>query len=214
MESFKEWLEARTYRDQQRLRTVYHWDTESDFYKVLQKQGRNFLSKRGKRAERSGNTFPGFRQEPRVYALWVSPNADWNDHWAAWMVRGNYNSKSTFYLHKIGMPEELYQKCLNFERPNWDEEGQAVPELVIMQKDWESLVPLGVQAFSRKELLDKTQANMVRRNTHGKETIVPGPTKNQAYHQGLRDLMGPDYEPDERIKPRQKAWQRQLNQDE
>ena len=34
---FKKWLESKTYADQ--VKYVYHWDQESDFYKVLQRQG-------------------------------------------------------------------------------------------------------------------------------------------------------------------------------
>ena len=199
--------ESRTYRDQ--LKLVYHWDTESDFYKVLQKQGRVFPSKRAKKNGRQYDR----EALSRVYALWVSPNKDWNDHWAAWAVRANdYKGKVSFYLHTIGMPRELYERYKNKERSGWDENNQAIPEFVITQADWPQLVPISVKEYTRKEILNKHDAHSQRRVTHAEVPLIPNLSKNSREYLRIQQ-QEKDYDPEglwKRIKPRPKAWEKEL----
>lgn len=201
--------ESKTYKEQPKL--VYHWDTESDFYKVLQRQGRNFPSKKSKKSARQYDS----EALHRVYALWVSPNKDWNDHWATWMVSANNaeGGKNSYYLHTIGMPRELYEKYRAKERLNFDSNKMPVQELVISQADWPQLIPISVKQFSRKELLSRTFAHDARMATHSKVKTIPGLSKNSQLYlknkQWEKDLDPEDI----RIKPRPKVWQKDLERE-
>lgn len=158
---FKAWLEGQTYSHD--LKLVYHWDIESDWYKVLHKQGRNFPSKQSKKRAREYD--PEALQ--RVYALWVSPNKNMNEFWARWMASSREHREGTvFYLHTIGMSRDLYQKYLDKERRNWN--PRSPMEFVISQEDWDQLIPISVKKYSRKELLKLSSAASRRAELHNK----------------------------------------------
>ena len=128
---FRNWLESRTFKHD--LKYVYHWDSESSWNRVLNKQKRE---------------------------LWVSPNKDWNDHWAVWMVSGQGDDQGVqiFYLHTIGMPRDLFRQHQARNKRAFtffgNKEGQG-SEFVIPSEEWSLLVPVGVKAFKRSELLKK-----------------------------------------------------------
>lgn len=144
---FREWMEARTHGHD--LKHVYHWDTESSWNRVLQKQG---------------------------IGLWVSPNKDWNDHWAAAMVSGQEHDRGekTFYLHTIGMPRDLYNKHKAEGRTAGNRFGQTsgdAREFVIPPQEWEMLVPVNAKPFKRSELLKRHFRHLRRREmATGKNT--------------------------------------------
>lgn len=172
--SFKSWLESRTYVHD--LKLVYHWDTDSDFYKVLNKQGRNFPSKRAKKKLRQFNS----ESLQRVYALWASPNKSMNEFWASYILSSNVNRPSTkFYLHTIGLPRYLYQRYLEKERDVWS--PQSPREFVIPSNDWNKLTPISVKEYSKKELLGLSSSSRKRRELHQK--YEPG-----ALSRGINDL--------------------------
>ena len=200
--------ESRTYKEQ--LKLVYHWDVESNFYKCLQKQGRLFPSKKAKENMRKYDS----EVLARVYALWVSPNKDWNDHWAHWMVRSNNfeQGKKSCYLHTIGMPRSLYEKYRTIERKNFDDNKMPVQEFVVRQEDWDKLIPISVKEVSRKELLNRTFAHDARRAAHTKVPLIPNLSKNSREYLKIRQ-QEKEYDPEGlwgRIKPRPKAWEKEL----
>jgi hypothetical protein len=165
---FKQWLESRTYADQ--VRYVYHWDVESDWHKVLQKQG--------------GRNSSG---ESMWKALWVSPNKDANESWATWIASGaeGNHPKTSFYLHTIAMPRDLYRKYYEKEA-NWDK--QAVRELVIDSADWDQLRHVSVKYYSRSELLKLSFANDRRTEIHKK---YPYGTNADLYRKRAKNLHIP-----------------------
>lgn len=145
---FRSWLEARTHGHD--LKHVYHWDSESNWRKVLQKQDHN-------------------------YGLWVSPNKDWNDHWASAIVSGQDDQRRrVFYLHTIGIPRDLYNKHKGQDRTaiNWfgPETGDA-KEFLILPQEWNSLIFVNVRPFKRSDLLKKHFRHLRRREmSTGRET--------------------------------------------
>jgi len=142
---FSKWIESDTYSHN--LKMVYHWDIESDWNKVLQKQDPN-------------------------YGLWVSPNKDWNDHWASTIVSGSGDfDKHSFYLHIIGMPRELFRK--------YHSNQQTVPsrfgiysgeakEFVISPEDWDRITPVNVIQYKRSDMLKKHFRHLRRKEQHEK----------------------------------------------
>ncbi len=140
---FKQWLEARDsgtkWHD---MKIVYHWDIESNWNKVLRRQ---------------------------KMGLWVSPNKDINDSWATWMVSGNERDeggegKNTFYLHKTGMPRDLFSFYYNIERKGWA--PNAPRELVIAPEHWNQLEPISISSHQRSELLKRSFRANRRREIH------------------------------------------------
>lgn len=153
---FKEWLESRTYAHD--IKVVYHWDIESDFYKVLRKQG------------------TGRDEYGRIMLLWVSPNKHSNEIWANHV--GDVDNKKTFYLHKIGMPKDLFNEYVEREKTQHNALPSAfrrspLPELAIMQKDWSKLIPISTTPYYRSEMLKLSSVADRRINTLTKTPQIP-----------------------------------------
>ena len=147
---FQEWLEARTYADQ--VKYVYHWDTESDWYKVLQKQGLRQVKRKN-------------RPENPVKAVWVSPSKDANESWATWAVSAAEAGWETIYLHTIAMPRALYHYYYSFESKA---DTQPVKEFVINERDWNQLTPVSVKPYRRSDVLRMATAFQRRAEMHRK----------------------------------------------
>ena len=142
--------ESGTYADQ--MKYVYHWDVESEWYKVLQRQGH-------RKNTRTRKTYKRERDLP-IMALWVSPNADANESWARWMVSATDYRSQSVYLHTIAMPRRLYAYYTQMEQP----EGNK--EFVINEEHWDQLIPVSVKRYNRSDLLKMSFAQARRRELH------------------------------------------------
>jgi hypothetical protein len=135
--NFKEFLEGKTYRDRDGLRVVYHFDDQGEWKEVLRKQ---------------------------KIGLWVAPNLGQDLVWGGWVAGGggdNTNDNS-IYLHKLGIPEWLFDKLMSQEvgqtRPSSDparplDMVNNVTELVIPPEHWRLVKPLGVKHLRRSQVL-------------------------------------------------------------
>lgn len=133
--------EGRTHRDKDGMRIVYHLNDQSEWKEVMKKQ-------------KTG--------------LWVSPNLGQDLNWGGWIAGGS--KRNVFYLHKLAIPEWMYEELMEFERGQTrtatdplrqNEQTPNVTELVIPPQYWKFVQPVGIKKYLRSELL--RQSNSQRR---------------------------------------------------